>query len=153
VLETSTLNKRGGIVAYGVQPSRIRRIYTDNSVYIIRCAVWRVSKIGRGLFSPVVKTPGCYIAYASGAQFNAQWNACVTYQARAALEQEAISRSPIQDVQFAAMVKINLRLQATVGELAGQVQAATVAAQAAGNVDCFTPAAPPKYENKIRAGM
>jgi hypothetical protein len=60
VLETSTVNKRGGIVAYGVQPSRIRQIYTDNSVYIIRCAVWRVSKIGRGLFSPVVKTPGCY---------------------------------------------------------------------------------------------
>jgi hypothetical protein len=50
------------------------------------------------------------------------------------LEQEAITRSPIQDVQFAAMVKINLRLQATVGQLAGQVQAAKVAAQAAGNV-------------------
>jgi hypothetical protein len=48
------------IVAYGVQPGRIRRIYTDNSVYIIRCAVWRVSKIGRGLFGLVVKTPGCY---------------------------------------------------------------------------------------------
>jgi hypothetical protein len=60
VLETSTVNERRGIVAYGVQPGRIRRIYTDNSVYIIRCAVWRVSKIGRGLFSPVVKTPGCY---------------------------------------------------------------------------------------------
>jgi hypothetical protein len=59
-LETSTVNERGGIVAYGVQPGRIRRIYTDNSVYIIRCAVWRVSKIGRGLFSLVVKTPGCY---------------------------------------------------------------------------------------------
>jgi hypothetical protein len=50
----------GGIVAYGVQPGRIRRIYTDNSVYIIRGAVWRVSKIGRGLFCLVVKTPGCY---------------------------------------------------------------------------------------------
>jgi hypothetical protein len=60
VLETSTVNERGGIVAYGVQPGRIRRIYTDNSVYIIRCAVWRVSKIGRGLFCPMVKTPGCY---------------------------------------------------------------------------------------------
>jgi hypothetical protein len=59
-LETSTVNERGGIVAYGVQPGRIQRIYTDNSVYIIRCAVWRVSKIGRGLFSLVVKTPGCY---------------------------------------------------------------------------------------------
>jgi hypothetical protein len=50
------------------------------------------------------------LAYACGAQFNAQWNACVTDQACAALEQEAITRSPIQDVQFAAMVKINLRL-------------------------------------------
>jgi hypothetical protein len=64
------------------------------------------------------------LAYASGAQFNAQWNACVTDQARAALQQEAITRSPIQDVQFAAMVKVNMRLQATVGQLAGQVQAA-----------------------------
>jgi hypothetical protein len=35
------------------------------------------------------------LAYASGAQFNVQWNACVTDQARAALEQEAITRSPI----------------------------------------------------------
>jgi hypothetical protein len=61
------------------------------------------------------------LAYASGTQFNAQWNACVTDQARAALEQEAITRSSIQDVQFAAMVKVNLRLQATVGQLAGQV--------------------------------
>jgi hypothetical protein len=43
------------------------------------------------------------LAYASGAQFNAQWDACVTDQARAALEQEAITRSPIQDVQFARL--------------------------------------------------
>jgi hypothetical protein len=50
------------------------------------------------------------LAYASGAQFNAQWDACVTDQARAALEQEAITRSPIQNVQFAAMVRINVRL-------------------------------------------
>jgi hypothetical protein len=92
------------------------------------------------------------LAYASGAQFNAQWDACVTEQTRAALEQEAITRSPIQDVQFAAMVKINLRLQATVGQLAGQVQAATVAAQAAGNVDRFRPAAPLKYGNKKQRG-
>jgi hypothetical protein len=60
VLETSTVNKRGEIVAYGVQSSRIRRIYTNNSVCIIRCAIWRVSKIDRGFSSPVVKTPGCY---------------------------------------------------------------------------------------------
>jgi hypothetical protein len=92
------------------------------------------------------------LAYASGAQFNAQWDACATDQAHAALEQEAISRSPIQDVQFAAMVRINLRLQATVGQLAGQVQAATAAAQAAGNVDRFRPAAPPKYGNKKQSG-
>jgi hypothetical protein len=49
------------------------------------------------------------LAYASRAQFNAQWDVCVTDQARAALEQKAITRSPIQDVQFATMVKINLR--------------------------------------------
>jgi hypothetical protein len=73
--------------------------------------------------------PPLPLAYASGAHFNTQWDACVTDEARAALEQEAITRNPIQDVQFAAMVKINLRLQATVGQLAGQVQAPTVAAQ------------------------
>jgi hypothetical protein len=39
------------------------------------------------------------------------------------------------------MVKINLRLQATVGQMAGQVAAATAAAQAAGNVDRFAPQA------------
>jgi hypothetical protein len=50
------------------------------------------------------------------------------------------------------MVKINLRLQGTVGQLAGQVAAATAAAQAAGNVDRFRPAAPPKYGNKKQSG-
>jgi hypothetical protein len=101
---------------------------------------------------PADANPPSPLAYASGAQFNVHWDACVTDQACAALEQEAISRSPIQDVQFAAMVKINLRLQATVGQLAGQVQAATAAAQAAGNVDCFRPAAPPKNGNKKQSG-
>jgi hypothetical protein len=47
---------------------------------------------------PAGGNPPPPLAYASGAQFNAQWNACVTDQARAPLEQEAISRSPIQDV-------------------------------------------------------
>jgi hypothetical protein len=65
---------------------------------------------------PAGGNPPPPLAYASGAQFNAQWDAYVTDQACAALEQEAITRSsPIQDVQFAAMVKINLRLQAMVG--------------------------------------
>jgi hypothetical protein len=73
-------------------------------------------------------------------------------QARAALEPEAISRSLLQNVQFAAMVKSNLRLQATVGKMAGQVAAATAAAQAAGNVNRFRPAAPPKYGNKKQSG-
>jgi hypothetical protein len=100
---------------------------------------------------PAGGNPPSLLAYASGAQFNAQWNACVTDQARAALEQEAITRSHIQDVQFAAMVKINLRLQATVGQLAGQVQAATIAAQAAEN-RCFRHAAPPKNGNKKQSG-
>jgi hypothetical protein len=97
---------------------------------------------------PAGANPPPPLAYATRAQFNAQWDACVTDQARAALEQEAIGRSPLQDVQFAAMVKIHLRLQVTVSQLAGQVQAATAAAQAAGNVDCFRPAAPAKYGNK-----
>jgi hypothetical protein len=43
-------------------------------------------------------------------------------------------------------------LQATVGQLAGQVQAATVAAQAARNVDRSRPAAPSKYGNKKQSG-
>jgi hypothetical protein len=97
---------------------------------------------------PAGANPPPPLAYATGAQFNAQWDACVTDQARAALEQEAISRSPLQDVQFAAMVKINLRLQATVGQLVGQVAAATAATQAAGNIDRFRPAVPPKYGSR-----
>jgi hypothetical protein len=68
-----------------------------------------------GGFGPAGGNPPPPLAYASGAQFNAQWNACITNQACATLKQEAISRSSIQDVQFVAMVKINLRLQATIG--------------------------------------
>jgi hypothetical protein len=68
----------------------------------------------------------------------------------------------VAEVQIAAMVKINLRLQATVGALTGQVGAVQAAAAAAnqaaanaqavattaGNTDRFRPAAPPKYGNK-----
>jgi hypothetical protein len=75
---------------------------------------------------------------------------------------EAISWSPAQDVQFAAMLKINLRMQALVVQLnakvnqaQGQVVAtnqiarqAQAAAQSAANVDRFRPAAPPKYGDK-----
>jgi hypothetical protein len=99
--------------------------------------------------APVPPPP---LAHATGAQFNALWDAAVTDQARAALEQEAITRSPLQDVQIAAMLKINLRLQAQVGQLASQITAAQTAAQAAGNVDRFRPPAPPKYGNKNRSG-
>jgi hypothetical protein len=102
------------------------------------------------------------LAYNNAARFLAAWIASPSDQARDNLEQEAITRSPAQDVQFAAMVKINLRLQARVGQLAnqvnvarGQVVAANVvarqaqaAAQAAGNVDRFTPTVPPKYGDK-----
>ena len=56
------------------------------------------------------------LAYQTGAQFRAQWDACQTDQARNALEQEAIA-SPFQDVQVAAMLKINQRLTATDGQL------------------------------------
>jgi hypothetical protein len=102
------------------------------------------------------------LAYNTAAQFLGMWNNCATDVARQNLEQQAISRSPVAEVQIAAMVKINLRLQATVGALTGQVgaaQAATAAANqaaanapavatAAGNTDRFRPAAPPKYGNK-----
>jgi hypothetical protein len=113
-------------------------------ISVAACAMANASQAGGNPPPP--------LAYASRAQFNTLWNAAVTDQARAALEQEAITRSPIQDVQFVAMVKINLRLQGTVGQLAGQVAAATAAAQAAGNVDRFRPAAPPKYGNKKQSG-
>jgi hypothetical protein len=90
------------------------------------------------------------------------WNNCATDVARQNLEQQAISRSLVAEVQVAAMVRYNLRLQATIGTLAGQVGAAQAAAAAAnvaaanaqavataaGNADRFRPAAPPKYGNK-----
>jgi hypothetical protein len=99
------------------------------------------------------------LAYNNAAQFLAAWNTAPSDQAKDNLEQEAINRSPAQDVQFAAMMKINLRLQATVSQLTnrvaqaqGQVAAANVlarqaqaAAHGAANVDRFRPAAPPKY--------
>jgi hypothetical protein len=94
-------------------------------VSIATCAVMANAAQAGG--APVPPPP---LAYATGAQFNALWDAAVTDQARAALEQEAITRSPLQDVQIAAMLKINLRLQAQVGRLAGQVTAAQAAAQA-----------------------
>jgi hypothetical protein len=102
------------------------------------------------------------LAYNNAAQFLAAWNTAPTDQAKDNLEQEAISCSPAQDVQVAAMMKINLRLQAKVGQLTtrvnqaqGQVAAANAlarqaqaAAQGAANVDRFRPAAPPKYGDK-----
>jgi hypothetical protein len=70
--------------------------------------------------------------------------------------------SPAQDVQFAAMLKINLQMQALMVQLntrvnqaqdqvaaANQIaQQAQAAAQGAANVDCFRPAAPSKYGDK-----
>jgi hypothetical protein len=102
------------------------------------------------------------LAYNTAAQFLGMWNNCATDVARHNLEQQAITRSPVAEVQLAAMVKINLRLQATVGVLTGQVGAAQAAAAAAnqaavnaqavataaGNADRFRLAAPPKYGNK-----
>jgi hypothetical protein len=102
------------------------------------------------------------LAYKTAAQFLGMWNNCATDVARQNLEQQAITRSPVAEVQLAAMVKINLRLQTTVGALTGQVGAAQAAAAAAnqaavnaqavataaGNADRFRPAAPLKYGNK-----
>jgi hypothetical protein len=78
------------------------------------------------------------LAYNNAAGFLAAWNTAPSDQAKDGLEQEAINRSPAQDVQFAAMMKINLRLQVTVGQLTnrvnqaqGQVAAANVIARQA----------------------
>jgi hypothetical protein len=57
------------------------------------------------------------LAYHNAAQFLAAWNAAPSDQAKDNLEQEAMSWSPAQDVQFAAMLKINLRMQALVVQL------------------------------------
>jgi hypothetical protein len=102
------------------------------------------------------------LAYNTAAQFLEMWNNCATNVARQNLKQQAITRSLVAEFQVAVMVKINLRLQATVGALTGQVGAAQAAAAAAnqaaanaqavataaGNADRFRPAAPPKYGNK-----
>jgi hypothetical protein len=102
------------------------------------------------------------LAYNNIAQFLAAWNTAPTDQAKDNLEQEAISRSSAQDVQVAAMMKINLRMQALVvllntrvNQAQGQVAAADAlarqaqaAAHGAGNVDRFRPAAPPKDGDK-----
>jgi hypothetical protein len=102
------------------------------------------------------------LAYNTAAQFLGMWDNCATDVARQNLEQQAISRSPVVEVQLAAMVKMNLRLQATVGTLTGQVDAVQAAAAAAnqaavnaqavataaGNVDRFRLAAPPRFGNK-----
>jgi hypothetical protein len=102
------------------------------------------------------------VAYHNAAQFLAAWNAAPSDQAKVNLEQEAISWSPSRDVQFAAMLKINLQMQALVVQLntrvnqaQGQVattnqiaRQAQAAAQGAANVDRFRPAAPPKYGDK-----
>jgi hypothetical protein len=103
------------------------------------------------------------LAYNNAAQVFAAWNARPLDQARNNLEHKAITCNPTtQNVQFAAMQKINLRLQTVVGQLTHQVNAAKVqvvaanviarqaqaAAQGAANVDHFRPAAPPKYGDK-----
>jgi hypothetical protein len=64
------------------------------------------------------------LAYHNAAQFLAAWNAAPSDQAKDNLEEEAISRSPAQDVQYAAMLKINLRMQALVVQLNTRVNQA-----------------------------
>jgi hypothetical protein len=99
------------------------------------------------------------LAYNNAAQFLAAWNTAPTDQAEDNLEQEAISRSPAQDVHVAAMMKINLRMQALVVQSNTRLKAKVAAANAlarqaqaaahgAANVDRFRPAAPPKYGDK-----
>jgi hypothetical protein len=61
------------------------------------------------------------LAYNKAAGFLAAWNTAPSDQAKDNLEQEAINCSPAQNVQFAAMMKINMQLQATVGQLTNRV--------------------------------
>ena len=104
------------------------------------------------------------LAYQTGDAFNQMWDNTPTDVGRQALEQTALNRGN-QQVEVAAMLKYNLRLQGLVGQLTDQVagaqeetaQAANAAAanavaqaQAAGNVDRFRPAAPPKCGNKAK---
>jgi hypothetical protein len=107
------------------------------------------------------------LAYQNAAQLLAAWNAAPSDEAKDNLEQEAVSQSPAQDVQFAAMLKINLRMQALVVQLntkvnqaQGQVATANTlarqaqaAAHSAANVDPFRPAAPQSMGTKRRASM
>jgi hypothetical protein len=78
------------------------------------------------------------LAYQNAAQFFAAWNAALeSDEVTDNLVQEAVSRSPAQDVQFAAiMLKINLRMQSLVIQLntkvnqaQGQVAAANTLAR------------------------
>jgi hypothetical protein len=64
------------------------------------------------------------LAYHNAAQVFAAWNAAPSDQAKDNLEQEAISRSPGRNVQFAAMLKINLQMQALVVQLNTRVNQA-----------------------------
>jgi hypothetical protein len=50
------------------------------------------------------------LAYNKPAQFFAAWNTAPSNQAKDNLEQEAFICSPAQNVQFAAMMKIKLRM-------------------------------------------
>jgi ribosomal protein S9 len=107
------------------------------------------------------------LAYNTAAQFNQMWDNCANDVARQNLEQQALTRSQVKEVLFAAMLKYNLRLHATIGALTGQVGAAQAAAakanvaaanaqavaQAIRNADCFRPAVPPKYGNKKDADV
>jgi hypothetical protein len=61
----------------------------------ISVAIHAMANVAGGAGPAGKNPPPPPLAYAFGAQFNAQWDACVTDQARAALEQEAITRSSI----------------------------------------------------------
>ena len=70
------------------------------------------------------------LAYQTGDAFNQMWDNTPTDVGRQALEQTALSRGN-HEVQFAAMLKYNLRLQSMVGQLTNQVAQAQQTAQAA----------------------
>jgi hypothetical protein len=79
-------------------------VVPPSPISVAACAMANAGQAGGA--QPVGGNPPPPLAYASGARFNALWNAAVTDQARAALEQEAITRSLIQDVQFAATFEV-----------------------------------------------
>jgi hypothetical protein len=68
-------------------------VVPPSPISVAACAMANAGQAGGA--QPVGGNPPPPLAYATGARFSALWNAAVTDQARAALEQEAITCSPL----------------------------------------------------------